>query len=65
VWFYLASARVEKRLYGTIHEEALTAAFKSISLCSGLKYVIMYSPLSPRSEAVEKLHGAELEGVAC
>lgn len=53
---------MEKRLFGTICEEALTAAFKYISLCSGLNYVIMYSPLSPRVEVVEKLDGAELEG---
>lgn len=44
--FALACARVEKRLFGTICEEALTAAFKYTSLWSGLKYMIMYSPLS-------------------
>lgn len=63
VCFYLASARVEKRLFGTICEEALTAAFKYISLRSGLKSMITYSLLSPCVEVAEKLDDAELEGV--
>lgn len=63
VCFYLASARVEKRLFGTICEEALTAAFKYISLRSGLKSMITYSLLSPCVEVGEKLDDAELEGV--
>lgn len=51
---------MEKRLFGTICEEALTAAFK-YTLCSGLQCVIMYSLLSPCVEVVEKLEGAELK----